>query len=173
MFGRQKVTCEICGMMKYLGEECKACKEIFQLPETNRPAPIVVPQVPQVQMPPVQQIPIPQQIPQPILDPYANAKPMKEYVLKLDNGSYLEVMMYSATKIVAYLRDEGGITISIETFADVKSFQTAVEQLKQAIAEEIKKIEECKSLFEELGFEEIDVDHDNDNLEEQMELDLK
>lgn len=152
MFGRQKVVCEICGMMKDAGGECKSCKEIFQLPDTKpvQMTPIPQPPIPQ------QQIPQVQQIPQPMLDPYANAKPMKEYILKLDNGSSVEVLMYGTNKIVAYLRDSNGISVSVETFTDVKSFQSAIEELKTNIAEELKKIEECKSLFAELGFEEID-----------------
>jgi len=128
-----QVICDICGVMKPVVGDCPTCKELFQLNDVSQP---------------VEQIPMQQ----------VYAKPSNTYTMTLANGSYLEVYMYSITKIVVFLKDSNGNHISSEEFSDMEKFKVTVNTLKQVIAEELKKLEEYKKMISDLGFEEIKED---------------
>lgn len=131
-----QVICNMCGVMKTMNEECPTCKSYFQA-ETNPNATVTIPSVEPTQI------------------QSAYTKPLNTYTTKLANGSSIEVYMYSATRIVAFLKDTNGVAVSSEEFKDIKTFQKTVETLKDTIANELKQLEECRKLMEELGFAEL------------------
>jgi len=133
----EQVICGKCGVMKPVNGDCQTCKDLFPNGDDIQP----------MEQIPVPQIPMPQQV---------YVKPSNTYTTKLENGKSLDVYMYGVNKIVAFLKDVNGETISSEEFSDMDKFKTTVINLKKIIADELKKLEEYKAMISELGFEETD-----------------